>query len=575
MARKCQVRLLGGFRVDLDGIQVPPESWRHRRGADLVKLLALAQGHQLHREQVMTALWPDLETEAAGANLRKALHFARHALGGAAAITGDHDLIRLWPEGELEVDRDRFEAAAREALKAGSGLEAAGQLYGGDLLPADRYAEWTEPRREQARFTYLELCRADARWERLIEVDRADEEAHRALMSKHLAAGNRQAAIRQFQRLREALRVDLGVGPDQETVSLFEQALEMAAPQPPTVAERAQAMIARGLVAWNQQDLEQAERIAEDARRFAVENHLSRELGESSALLGLVAFAQGRWLERFRAEFEDTLGLTPADSAFVLDAHLCLCETTLGGADCASVAALARELLPAARQAGSLHCEAEATLLIGETQLLAGDLEGAEPWLRAARQGFEEVGSLSGQVLARVYLSDVAVRLGRRQPAAEELRRTLALASGCELAPHLVVRVHAGLVAAAAGPDGALEALDEADAAVPPGSTCAPCSIGLRINGAIACAAAGELSRARRYLVEAEGLAGMWRGGPWQAAAWEARAAVRLAEGDRDQAAGLLREAAAVYAGCGRAVDQARCEDAAARAGNALGTAPV
>ena len=43
----------------------------------LVKLLALAPGYRLHREQVMDALWPDLAPEAAAGNLRKAVHFRK------------------------------------------------------------------------------------------------------------------------------------------------------------------------------------------------------------------------------------------------------------------------------------------------------------------------------------------------------------------------------------------------------------------------------------------------------------------------------------------------------------------
>jgi ATP/maltotriose-dependent transcriptional regulator MalT len=85
----------------------------------------------------------------------------------------------------------------------------------------------------------------------------------------------------------------------------------------------------------------------------------------------------------------------------------------------------------------------------------------------------------------------------------------------------------------------------------------------------MACARAGGLARARRCLAEADALAGMWQGGPWRAAAWEARAAVRLAEGDREQAAALLREAGGLFAECGRTVDQARCrrEAGVAKAG--------
>jgi DNA-binding SARP family transcriptional activator len=48
-----------------------------------VKLLALAPHHRLHREQLMDTLWPELAPEAAAANLRKAVHFARLLLARA------------------------------------------------------------------------------------------------------------------------------------------------------------------------------------------------------------------------------------------------------------------------------------------------------------------------------------------------------------------------------------------------------------------------------------------------------------------------------------------------------------
>jgi DNA-binding SARP family transcriptional activator len=76
-----EISLLGGFRVTVDGRTVGPDEWRNRRAADVVKLLALAPGHRMHREQLMDALWPSLGLEAGGANLRKAVHFARRALG--------------------------------------------------------------------------------------------------------------------------------------------------------------------------------------------------------------------------------------------------------------------------------------------------------------------------------------------------------------------------------------------------------------------------------------------------------------------------------------------------------------
>jgi DNA-binding SARP family transcriptional activator len=80
-----RIELFGGFRVSVEGRPVAPEAWAQRKPAALVKLLALAPGHRLRREQVMDALWPELDQRAAGANLRKALHSARRSRGPAVS----------------------------------------------------------------------------------------------------------------------------------------------------------------------------------------------------------------------------------------------------------------------------------------------------------------------------------------------------------------------------------------------------------------------------------------------------------------------------------------------------------
>ncbi|TMK17632.1 MAG: hypothetical protein E6G68_08475 [Actinobacteria bacterium] len=53
----------------------------------------------------------------------------------------------------------------------------------------------------------------------MIEIDPTDEVAHRELMRVQIESGNRQAAIRQFEHLRRALREELGVSPDANTWS--------------------------------------------------------------------------------------------------------------------------------------------------------------------------------------------------------------------------------------------------------------------------------------------------------------------------------------------------------------------
>jgi DNA-binding SARP family transcriptional activator len=566
MAMTCDVYLLGGFRVVVGGTAVPDDAWRHRRGADLVKLLALAPGRRLHREQVMDALWPDLPVEAAAANLRKATHFARRALGWEGSIGNDAQMLTLFPGAEVHVDVERFEVAAGEALGPGGErvCATAAELYGGELLPEDRYALWSDEPRARLRLRYLQVLKAGRRWERVVELDAADEEAHRALIQDALKRGDRLAAIRQFERLRETLRADLGVGPDPASVALYEQALAMQGQEPPTPAERTRALLAWGLVHWNQGDLEEAERTAEQARGLAIDAGLGREVGEASAILGLVASAQGRWRELFRLEFVQSIGRTPALAPFVFDAHLCLAEFSLHGVEgWEEMGPFARELLDLAERAGSVHGQALATLLLGEVDLLSGRLEQAQEHLAHAAELHERASAPSGQALSMERIAEVAIARRQRWHAGRLLQRALRLAESSPLAPHLLVRVYGTMVTAASDLPRSVAAIRRADAALADGDICPPCSMGFRVAATVALARAGDLQQARARLDGAERIAGMWQGGPWLAAVWEARGVLRRAEGDHAQATALFNEAADQFARARWPVDEARCRAAA------------
>ena len=64
-SKTVRVWLLGGFRVSVGSRSIPQQSWRLRKAATLVKLLALAADHRLHREQVMDILWAQSGRRAA------------------------------------------------------------------------------------------------------------------------------------------------------------------------------------------------------------------------------------------------------------------------------------------------------------------------------------------------------------------------------------------------------------------------------------------------------------------------------------------------------------------------------
>ena len=103
-----RIELLGGFRVAIGGDEVVADAWPGRRAAELVQLLALADGHRLTRDQVVEALWPHLDVEAGAANLRKAAHYARQALASSEAVVLRGGQVALFPSRPVETDAGRL-----------------------------------------------------------------------------------------------------------------------------------------------------------------------------------------------------------------------------------------------------------------------------------------------------------------------------------------------------------------------------------------------------------------------------------------------------------------------------------
>ena len=97
--RQLEVRLLGAFEVHVDSRRVSADAWAQRRAADLVKLLALAPGHRMPRDQVLEMLWPTLGADAAAPNLHKAASYARRALGDRGAVVLRGGVVALAPAG--------------------------------------------------------------------------------------------------------------------------------------------------------------------------------------------------------------------------------------------------------------------------------------------------------------------------------------------------------------------------------------------------------------------------------------------------------------------------------------------
>ena len=239
-----RVKLLGGFKVSVGSRTVDQDTWRLRKAASLVKLLALSPGHHLHREQVMDLLWPDLGRKAASNNLRQALHALRRTLAtsptaGFRYLLSEDEQLVLCPLGQLWVDVEAFEAAAATArhTQDPAAYRAAIELYAGELLPGDRYEEWAEAPRRRLREMHLSLLLGLGRLReehgeydlaaealrRALTEEPALEEAHAGLMRSYALAGSKGEALAQYGRLEEALSRELGTEPSASSRALREE----------------------------------------------------------------------------------------------------------------------------------------------------------------------------------------------------------------------------------------------------------------------------------------------------------------------------------------------------------------
>src|SRR5215216_1628701 len=255
-----RIWLLGGFRVSVGSRTIDEGAWRLRNAASLVKLLALAPNHRLHREQAMDLLWPDSGTRRASNSLRQVLYGARRVLDPASdshdrylSLQDEH--LILGPAGQLWVDVDAFEEAARTARRSRdpAAYRAALDLYAGDLLPENCYEEWAEGRREELRQLYLALLIElsslyEERHEHGVAIEALREatakeptlkEAHVGLMRLHALSARPDRAFAQYERLRATLSRGLGTQPAATTRCLRDEiAVGRLTPTAPTDSPR-------------------------------------------------------------------------------------------------------------------------------------------------------------------------------------------------------------------------------------------------------------------------------------------------------------------------------------------------
>jgi predicted ATPase/DNA-binding SARP family transcriptional activator len=245
-----RIRLLGGFEVTVGDHPVAADAWRLRKAKTLVKLLALADGHRMHREALVAVLWPDRDGASAANNLHQALYVARRAMGGASSglFTLRDDIVLLGEGTTPWLDTEAFDAACQLARQTRDpeDYQLAAELYRGDLLPEDRFEDWAEGPREALRerrlgmlMEYAEVLLEHGEDTRVADLmgavtaaDPFHEGAHRMLMAALAASGRRYEALAAFDRLREALAVEYAADPEPATRRLYRELLTAGDPRP-------------------------------------------------------------------------------------------------------------------------------------------------------------------------------------------------------------------------------------------------------------------------------------------------------------------------------------------------------
>ncbi len=229
--------LLGGFEVQWGSR--PLALHISKKSAGLLACLAVRPGQPWSRDRLAGLLWGDAAPDQARHSLRQALLATRRALAELASpglITREGEMLALDPAA-IEVD-----VAAFEHLVSEGELEQAAALYRGDLLDGLHinevgFEEWVLAERERLRETAVEaLARLlnDQRRRgpiepaiqtalRLLRLDRTQEVVHRTLIQLYACQGRRAEALRQYRACVGALRGELGVEPEPETVRLYRE----------------------------------------------------------------------------------------------------------------------------------------------------------------------------------------------------------------------------------------------------------------------------------------------------------------------------------------------------------------
>jgi DNA-binding SARP family transcriptional activator len=258
MMSALKVYLFGSPTITRDDVPLPITSQKAQ--ALFYYLISNRQAHT--REKLAALFWGETSERQAKGSLRNTLYELRRDLtpGSKPAekyILAESNTLCFNPEADYWLDTEEFEKlldkkAEGERTRMDNWSKAV-ELYRGDFLEGfivkDSYEfeDWSFFERERLQRRYLEAltelsdyCGKQGEYEKAIAYaiqilsrDSLQENIHRQLMRLYYAAGNRSAALRQYEICEEVIERELGVAPLAETTTLYEQILRQELVEPP------------------------------------------------------------------------------------------------------------------------------------------------------------------------------------------------------------------------------------------------------------------------------------------------------------------------------------------------------
>lgn len=248
MTSQLKIELFGRLGILQGGGQIHIET---RKALELFCYLLLHRHRAHSRDSLVEAIWEESPDTRGKKYLRQALWQIQSGLAPRSSqdtipiVLTEGEWVQINPDAKFCLDIAEFEAAyscvrdqtGKELDEAGYlQLKNATELYQGDLLEG-WYEDWCLFERERLQNIYLVMldklmgyCEAHYAYEEalsfgenILRYDIAREKTHRRMVRIYYMAGERTAALRQYERCVTSLETELGVKPAQKTVDLYEQ----------------------------------------------------------------------------------------------------------------------------------------------------------------------------------------------------------------------------------------------------------------------------------------------------------------------------------------------------------------